>query len=181
MFYSDNQSFMHFGMFCDTSLNIIILKYREVKIMKKLLVILVAVLFCMPGFSGNDWMQTGHGKIDCKRINLRLNKANIVLEDGQKMAVNYSDVNSFSQDGKVYVKLRLFEENKPTNKMAFMELMGTWNNLKLVKLSVRNIGSGSEDESSRYYLYDGSKFHLQLDDRTLKNTCETFGLDPDKI
>ncbi len=149
--------------------------------MKKLLVVLVAALICLPGFSGNDWMETGNGKIDCKRINLRLNKANVVLEDGQKMEVNYRDINSFSQDGKVYVKLRLFEENKPTNKMAFMELVGTWNNLKLVKLSVENIGFGAATKSSQYYLYNGSKYHLQLDDRSLKNTCNTFGLNYDEI
>jgi hypothetical protein len=149
--------------------------------MKKLLVVLVAALICLPGFSGNDWMETGNGKIDCKRINLRLNKANVVLEDGQKVEVNYRDINSFSQNGKVYVKLRLFEENKPTNKMAFMELVGTWNNLKLVKLSVEKIAFGAQTKSSQYYLYDGSKYHLQLDDRTLKNTCKTFGLDYDEI
>ena len=149
--------------------------------MKKLLVVLVAALLCLPGFSGNDWMQTGNGKIDCKRINLRLNRANIVLPDGQKMEVNYRDINSFSQDGKVYVKLPLYEDNKPTNKLAFMQLVGTWNNLKLVKLTVQNMESDLNSESSQYYLYNGSKFHLQLDDRTLKNTCIAFGLDYAKM
>jgi hypothetical protein len=147
--------------------------------MKKLLVILVAALLCLPGFSGNDWMETGNGKIDCKKINLRLNKANIVMEDGQKMGINYRDINSFSQGGKVYLKLRMYEENKPTNKLAFMELVSTWNNLKLVKLTVQNLGAKSE--SSRYFLYNGSKYHLQLDDRTLKNTCIAFGLNYDEI
>jgi hypothetical protein len=149
--------------------------------MKKLLVILVAVMICLPSFSGNDWVDAGNGKIDCKRINLRLNKANVLREDGQKMEVNYRDINSFSQNGKVYVKLRMYEENKPTNKLAFMELVGTWNNLKLVKLTVQNIGFGSETISSQYYLYNGSKFHLQLDDRTLRNTCSAFGLDYAKM
>ena len=149
--------------------------------MKKLLVILVAALICLPGFSGNDWMETGNGKMDCKKIKLRLNKASIVLDDGQKMEVNYRNINSFSQDGKVYVKLRLYEENKPTNIKAFMELVGTWNNLKLVKLTVQDIGSGARSESSRYFLYNGSKYHLQLDDRTLKNTCNAFGLNYDEM
>jgi hypothetical protein len=149
--------------------------------MKKVLVILVAVVLCLPGFSGNDWMQTSTGKIDCKRINLRLNKANVVLEDGQKMAVDYRDVHSFSQDGKVYVKLRLFEDNKPTNKLAFMEVLGTWNNLNLVKLNVENIEFSDKSETSQYYLYEGSKYHLQLDDRTLMNTCIAFGLDYSKM
>jgi hypothetical protein len=149
--------------------------------MKKILVFLVAVLISLPGFSGNNWMETGNGKMDCKKINLRSNKANVVLEDGQKLQVNYRDINSFSQDGKVYVKLRLYEENKPTNKMAFMQLMGTWNDLKLVKLHTQNISLSNKSESSQYYLYNGSKFHLQLDDRTLKNTCKAFGLNYDEI
>lgn len=149
--------------------------------MKKLLVILVTVLLCLPGFSGNNWMETGNGKIDCKRINLRLNKANIVTEDGHKMGINYRDINSFSQDGKVYVKLRLYEENKPTNKMAFMELVGTWNNLKLVKLTSQDIGFNDKSESIRYFIYNGSKYHLQCDERTLKNTCNAFGLNYDEI
>jgi hypothetical protein len=149
--------------------------------MKKLLVILGAVLICLPGFSGNNWMETANGKMDCKKINLRVNKANVVLEDGQKMEVNFRDINSFSKDGKVYVKLRMYENNKPTNKMAFMQLVGTWSNLKLVKLSVQNIAFSNRSESSQYYLYEGSKYHLQLDDRTLRNTCNAFGLDYSKI
>jgi hypothetical protein len=149
--------------------------------MKKLLVILVAAVICLPGFSGNNWMETGNGKIDCKRINLRLNKANVVLEDGQKMEVNYRDISSFSQDGKVFAKLRIYEENKPTNKLAFMEVISTWNNLKLVKLTIQNIGFASKSTTSQYYLYNGSKFHLQLDDRSLQNTCNAFGLDYAKM
>ncbi len=149
--------------------------------MKKLFAFLVAAIICLPGISANNWMETSNGKIDCKRINLRLNKANVVLEDGQKMQVNYQNINSFSQDGKEYVKLRMYEDNKPTNKLAFMEVMGTWNNLKLVKFTFQNIGFASQTQSSQYYLYNGSKFHLQLDDRSLINTCNAFGLDYAKM
>jgi hypothetical protein len=145
--------------------------------MKKLLVILVAAVLCLPGFSGNDWVDAGNGKIDCKRINLRLNKANVLMEDGQKIDVNFRDINSFSRHGKEFVKLRLYEENKPTKKMAFMEVVGTWNNLKLVKLPIATIGLSNMVKTTQYYLYNGTKFHLQLDDRTLRNTCKAFGLD----
>jgi len=141
--------------------------------MKKILVLLVAFLVCLPGFSGNDWMETSNGKIECKDINLRLKKVNAVLEDGQKVDVSYHDINSFSRNGEVYVKLRLYEGNKPTNKLAFMELVGTWNNLNLYRLAVKNL---ELDESNRYYLYEGSKYHMQLDNRSLKNTCNAFGL-----
>ena len=93
------------------------------------------------------------------------------------MAVNFRDIKSFSRHGKEFVKLRLYEENKPTKKMAFMEVVGTWNNLKLVKLPMATIGVSSMVKSTQYYIYDGTKFHLQLDDRTLRNTCNAFGLD----
>ena len=143
--------------------------------MKNFLVVLVAVFFCLPGFSGNDWMDAGNGKIDCKRINLRTHKANIVLEDGAKIGIDLKDISSFSQNGKIYEKLRLYKLNKPTNQMAFMQLIGTWNNLRLVKLNVRNVDTGLT-EGAVYYLYNGTKFHLELDDRTLQNTCNTFGI-----
>jgi hypothetical protein len=149
--------------------------------MKKLLIILVAAILCLPGFSGNDWVDAGNGKIDCKRINLRMTKANVLQDDGQRVEVSFRDIKSFSRNGKEFIKLRLYEDNKPTKKMAFMELVGTWNNLKLVKLPVSTIGVNSIVKSSQYYIYDGTKFHLQLDDRTLRNTCSVFGLDYAKM
>jgi hypothetical protein len=149
--------------------------------MKKLWVILVAVIICLPGFSGNNRVDDGNEKTGRKRTDRHLIKVNALLEEEQIMDANYSDINSYSRHGKVFVKLLLYEENKPTKKMAYMEVVGTWNNLKLVRLPVTTIGIISMAKSVQYYLYDGSNFHLQLDDRTLKNTCNAFGLDYAKL
>jgi hypothetical protein len=113
--------------------------------------------------------------------NHRIDKINSLLDEENKREVNFSDITSFSRHGKVFVKLRLYDENKPTNKMAFMEVVGTWNNLYLVRLPVTAITIGSVVKSPQYYIYEGSKFHLKLDDRSLRNTCNAFGLNYSKM
>ena len=148
--------------------------------MKKLLILISLVLFCFAGIArdlGSSWVVTNNGKMDCKKINLGYNKARILFENGQKAVVNFDNISSLSRDGKVLVKLRLYQDNKPTNQMAFMELIKTWNDLSLYRLGFRYIGSADPMEVTyRYYLYKGQNFHLQLDERTLQNTCINFGL-----
>jgi len=148
--------------------------------MKKGVVFLSLMLFCISGFavdSGASWVMTGEGKIECKKIGLGPNKARIILENGQKMNINFNNISSFSEDNKVFVKLWLYEDNKPTGKMAFMELIEKWNDLSLYRLACRDIGTTDPKEVYyRYYLYQGMNYFLQLDDRTLTNTCINFGI-----
>ncbi len=148
--------------------------------MKKQIVLFAVFFFSLSAFAkvtGTNWLETANGKIDCKEINLGMTKATVVMDDGSKVDINYDDINSFSRNGKVYNKLRLYEDNKPTNQMAFMELIKTWNDLSLYRLKVQNLESGlSRNESQKYYLYNGTNYHMQLDDRSLRTTCKEFGL-----
>jgi hypothetical protein len=124
--------------------------------MKKGVIFFTAILLCVSGMArdlGTYWVVSGVGRIDCKRINLGINKARVVLTNGQKAAIHYNDISSYSADGKVFVKLRLYEDNKATNKLAFMEQIKTWNNLGLYKLPVLNLESiNSRNVTYRYYL-----------------------------
>lgn len=148
--------------------------------MKKGVILFTVFFFCVSAFAkvpGTDWLETSKGKVDCKEISLGITKAKVVLDDGTKVDINYDDISSFSMNGKVYDKLRLFEDNKPTNQMVFMELIKTWNNLSLYRAKVQNIESGmSRSDSQRYYLYNGTNYHTQLDDRALRTTCKEFGV-----
>jgi hypothetical protein len=150
------------------------------QIMKKGVILIAVFFLSLSAFgkaTGSNWLETSKGKIDCKEINLGMTKATVILDDGSKVDINYDDINSFSRNGKLYNKLRLFEDNKPTNQMAFMELIKTWNDLSLYRLKVQNLESGmSRTESQKYYLYNGTNYHMQLDDRSLRNTCKEFGL-----
>jgi hypothetical protein len=146
-------------------------------------VVLVAVFFlCLSAFAKvtrSNWLETSKGKIDCKEINLGMTKATVVMDDGTKVDINYDDITSFSRNGKVFNKLKLYEDNKPTSQMAFMELIKTWNDLSLYRLSAES--SLSRTESTKYYLYNGTSYHMQLDDRSLRNTCKQFGINYDNL
>jgi len=148
--------------------------------MKKGIVLFAVMLFCLSGFAkgiSESWVVTSNGKMDVKKINLGYNKARVVLENGEKTTINFNSINSFCMYGRTYVKLRLFENNRPTDKMAFMEQVATWNDLTLYKLPVRDLETvDSQEVSYRFYLYKGMNYHLLLDDRTLENTAMHFGL-----
>jgi len=153
--------------------------------MKKGVVLLSLILFCLTGFArdlGTSWVVTGDGKMDCKKIDLGYNKARIMLNNGQKVTISFSNISSFSTDGRIFVKLRLFEDNKPTGKLAFMELIKTWNDLSLYKLAVYDLKSPIVHEVSyNYYIYQGMNYYLHLDDRSLQNTCMHFRLNKSNL
>jgi hypothetical protein len=91
-------------------------------------------------------------------------------------------INSFSLKGKVYTKLRVYADSKPTKQMAFMELIKTWGGLSVYKLAYCDLGSAGPAETTyRYFLYQDKKMYLELDDRTLANTCLHFGLNYDEL
>jgi len=153
--------------------------------MKKSLILFTAVLFCLSGIAkdlGGTWVITGEGKLDCKKVIMGYNKARIVLENGQKATVALNMISSLSMNGRVFTKLPLYENGKPTNQMAFMELIKTWNSLSLYKFGYHDLGSSNLSEVTyRYFLYTGRSYFLALDDRTLANTCLHFGLNANEL
>jgi len=150
--------------------------------MKKSVVLLAAVLFCLSGMArdlGNTWVVTNDGKIDCKKVSMGYNKARIVLENGQKEKVQFSMINSFSSNGKTFDKLPLYKDNKPTNQGAFMELIKNHGELSLYKLAFCDLGYNQI--TYQYFLYKGNKQYLKLNEKSLANICLYFGVSEDEL
>jgi len=58
-----------------------------------------------------------------------------------------------------------------------MELVKTSGELSLYRLMYRDMALPvPKNTYFRYFLYNGKKLHLDLDDRTLPNICVYFGL-----
>jgi len=153
--------------------------------MKRIGVILLGSLLCLSGIAkdlGGSWVITDQGRMDCKKVNLGLSKARIIQENGQKNEVSFSAINSFSLNGRLFTKLRVYIDNKPTRQMAFMELVRTCGDLDLYKLGCYELGSdGPGGISYRYFLYSGNNFYLALNEKTLPNICLNFGLNYDEM
>jgi len=153
--------------------------------MKTLSVFFTAILFCLSGMakdSGNSWVVTSNGKIDCKKVHFGYNKARIVLENGEKTALNYNNITALYMNGKTFTKLPLYQNGKPTNKMAFMELVKTQGDLSLYKLGfLEMVDANLSAKSFRYYLYTGKQFYLELNQKSLANICVNFGIPQDEL
>jgi hypothetical protein len=153
--------------------------------MKTLAVLFTSILFCLSGMakdSGNYWVVTSNGKIDCKKVHFGYNKARIVLENGEKAAINYNTISALSMNGKTFTKLPLIENGKPTNKMAIMELIKTNGELSLYKLEFLDRQAADPTARSfRYYLYNGKIMHLELNEKSLANICLHFGISEDEL
>ena len=93
----------------------------EDAIMKKLFVLIPVILFCLSGIArdlGTSWIVTGEGKMECKKLNIGSNKAHVILENGQKKSLSLNEITSYSVNGKVFNRLPLYKNGKPTGQSA---------------------------------------------------------------
>jgi len=144
-------------------------------IMKKLIVLFSVVLFCLTGIArdlGTSWVETSEGKMDCKKINLGYNKVHVVLENGDKKAISFNSISSYSLNGKVFTRLPLYENGKPTNQTVFMELIRDCYGFSLYKYEYSN--TNLNGKVSSFFLYDGNRLHLALDEKSMSNIFDHF-------
>lgn len=159
--------------------------------MKKLLVLFSVVLFCFSGIAKDtyaSWVLTREGKMNCKKICMGYNKARVVLENGQKKTIPLDLISSYTLNGKVFTRLPLYIDGKPTNQMVFMELIKIKNGLCLYKYEFNNYVRSAYDFSSLdtrlysyflYYsfsLYKDNRLYMELDEKSLLDVCKFFGL-----
>ena len=124
-----------------------------------------------------SWVETHDGKMECRKVNMGISKARIVLNNGEKKTIQIDDINSYAMYGRVFTKLPLYRDNKPTDQMIFMELVRTRGNLNLYR--VENFNSESielNDKVSSYFVYDGNRMLLALDEKSLPNISKIFGI-----
>jgi hypothetical protein len=148
-------------------------------VMKKALFLLLTLGFCFAGIANppvDSWVISKEGKMNCKQIHVGTFKARILLQDGNKIVIPTAQINSYSLDGKVFNKLNLTIDGKPTNRMVFMELVKTRGGSSLYKYYRFDV----DQPHYCYYIYKGNQFCYALDgsmdSKKLKNLFRYFGL-----
>ena len=148
--------------------------------MKKLLVLISVALICLSGITRDipvSWLMTGESKLDCKKINLGINNAKVVLKNGERKTIPINSISSYSLDGKVFAKLPVYKNGKPTGQLAFMELVKTVGDLSLYRTELYDIvASDLNEKLYQYFLYKGDELRLALNEKSLPNVCKVFGL-----
>ena len=132
-------------------------------VMKKALLFVLTIGFCLAGIANppaDAWVISKEGKLNCKQIHVGPYKARVQLHDGSKVVLPVDQINSYSQDGKLYNKLTLYIDGKPTNRMVFMELLKSRGGSSLYKC----FRIDTETPHYCYYIYKGNQFCYALDD-----------------
>jgi hypothetical protein len=148
-------------------------------IMKKLLVLFVAIGYCLAGIAHepvDSWVISKEGRMDCKRILVGSFKARIMLQNGEKLILPIDQINSYSLDGRVFNKVEHYRDGNFTNKKVFMELLGTRDGFCLYKHNNCNL----ESPHDSYYVYKGDQYCFALDQslspKRIKNVINYFSL-----
>lgn len=136
--------------------------------MKKLIVLILVTLVCIAGIAGDpgkSWIVTSEGKTDCEKLNVGLKTAHLVCENGSKKEISINTIHSYSLNGKVFTKLPIYKNGKPTDETVFMELIKIQNDLNLYKYDFSNYGKFNQPgKLYSYFLYDESnKLIMELE------------------
>jgi hypothetical protein len=156
--------------------------------MKKLIVISMFIVSAVAAFSSDKpeaWINTGKSRLDCREISLGIKTARIVLTNGEKMSVPVSSIQSYSVNGREFVKMPVFRNNKASGNYEFMELLKTRGELSLFRMEISQITADETNETVVsdpngklyfYYLYKDDKPYMELDNRSLPNVLAAYGL-----
>jgi hypothetical protein len=135
--------------------------------MKKIFTLILAMGYCFLGFADNpagSWVISNDVKLDAKKINFRETKTTIVLENGKKKIIPNDQITSYSANGKVFKKLPLYLDGKPSGKVVFMELVKNQNDMTLYRYNSSSYNPYLKMVS--YLLYKGDQLVFQYDEKS---------------
>jgi hypothetical protein len=135
--------------------------------MKKLFTLFFAICYCFLGFADDpaaSWVISNEGKVDAKKISFRETKMTLVLENGDKKIIPNDQIKSYSVNGKVFKKLPLFVDGKPSGKMVFMELVKNQNDMTLYRYNYSSYSPNLKIAS--YLLFKDDQMVFQYDEKT---------------
>jgi hypothetical protein len=148
--------------------------------MKKLFVLVLISGYCLSGRAGEpakSSVVTDAGKMEAKRVEVGATKARIVLVNGEKKSIPIDQLSSYIINGIEFNKVPLYKNGKSTGRTVFMELVKTRDGFNLYKYEYWDIESAKPYEKIKTaYLFNGDKFQMQLDEKTLPDVCNFFGL-----
>jgi hypothetical protein len=146
--------------------------------MKKLLILISVIMFSFYDYArvmDVSWFETGNSKLNCKRIHIGDKNARVLFANGEKKTIPINLINAYSQNGKVFTKLPVCRDGKTKCRMQFMELIKKVGELSLYKLEEPDLGLTMPNAKLySYFLYNGDKMHLALDEKSLPNICRVF-------
>jgi hypothetical protein len=112
----------------------------------------------------SSWGHSDYGKLFIKKITIGETSARLWMKDGNRIAVPLEQINSYSAEGRLFKKFPLYINGKLTNKIVFMELIKTQNNLVVYKFSDWSYNPNAKIVC--YLIFNGDQLLLEYDEKT---------------
>jgi len=107
------------------------------------------------------------------KLKTGLLKMEIIADDGSVVKVPINEVNSYTNGKSYFELLPTVDKNYKTNGYAMMELVKTYNELRLYRCLNYDAGTPFYD----YYVFKKDCFHLLLDKKSAPTVLSLFGLE----
>lgn len=98
--------------------------------------------------------------IFCGKIDVRTFKTKCTLEDGKTITVSNKDIVRYSKDGRLFVKMPVYRNNRKTGRLSMMELVKCKNGVMVFKDEYYN-GAKESLDAHFYYYKDGQCLNIQ--------------------
>jgi hypothetical protein len=140
----------------------------------------IAVIASTP--KGDNYVQTKNDIVYYSKISFGPTKARLILDNGKKITLMNNELIAYKKDGRIFEKLPLFVNNKPTKKEVFMEVLKYTNGMKLYRyhnyLDGYNFmySTNSATPVNEYYVFKNGNYHLQLDANNYQTVFNFFGI-----
>jgi hypothetical protein len=142
--------------------------------MKKLMLFAILAVVGFATFAGVpkfSYVLTSKGIVYAAKLNMGMYNTRIVTSDGERRSINNDD--GYCKNGNVYMKMPEMQDNKPTGKTVWMELLAVRNGFSIYKYdSFLPSGQAVTD----FYVFEGERYVLQLDEKNTANVLSFFGL-----
>ena len=98
--------------------------------------------------------------IFCGKIDVRTFKTKCTLEDGKTITIDNKDIVRYSKDGRLFVKMPVYRNNRKTGRLSMMELVKCKNGVMVFKDEYFN-GAKESLDAHFYYYRDGQCLNIQ--------------------
>ncbi len=136
--------------------------------MKTVLFFAAGLLFTFNVIAGNNnsmsYVITTNDSIACKNVVLESDAVRVDMADYTFVELQKADVKSYSVNGKVFVNLPVYRNNRSTGKYAFMEMVKENNGFKLYQYT--------ENGSTYQFVFQNNKYYVGV---TAENKSTLLG------
>jgi|SRR3972149_3936010 len=121
-----------------------------------------------------NYVMTKSDTVICEKLRFGFINAVCILPNGEKTKVPNQEIVKYYQRGRLFEKMPLIADNKPTGNMKFMELIRYSNGMRMYKYTTYNAKIGAPE--IKLFIYKDDQYVLKVDENNKQCINDFFAL-----